>query len=111
MSFNLYLTIFLSLIVPKPGTLPPNVNLCQATEVEELYVKDNNCTSNVKIVTRRCSGMCQSSYDPATDTSQCSCCRPKNYSTISVNLECPNPSDNFIKEVKVVESCECQAMT
>ena len=76
-----------------------------------MFVTDNNCTSTVKIVNRKCSGMCESSYDPATDTSSCSCCRPKEFSLISVNLVCEDPLKNFIKEVKVVESCECQAMT
>ena len=107
----MYLKAFNLHVVPKPGTVPPTVKLCEATEMEEMYVKENNCTSSVKIVTRRCSGMCQSTYDPATDTSQCSCCRPKKFSLVTVNLECPNPEDNFMKEVKIVDTCECQAMT
>jgi hypothetical protein len=95
--------------VPKAGTVV--FEGCHATAEEEMFVKDNNCTSSVKIVNRKCSGMCRSFYDPATDTATCHCCRPKIFSRVNVNLECQDSSKNFIKEVKIVESCECQAMT
>ena len=95
------------LIVAKPGVVPNvSVESCQAMDAED-YVKFNNCTSSQKIKMKKCSGLCESSYDPFTDTSVCTCCRPKVFLHRRFTLDCPDQSRIF-KVLKVIESCECQ---
>ena len=86
--------------------MPPAPKPCQAT-AEFLYDDQQGCKASIP--TRGCSGACESTYHPVTDTSICTCCKPREFSMQEVEMICDNPQHNYSKTMKIVKSCECQA--
>lgn len=88
------------------GHLELKLDVCTAYHFKET-VRHRGCNT-FTIDNKMCYGQCNSFYIPKRFLS-CSYCAPSKLETLSVRLECPGQSPNFvIKRISVVKECGCK---